>query len=68
MGEQLILRVSADGTVAAETKGVTGPTCLDSVLLLENLLDAQTIASQFTADYTRAQADLDEQADDVLRH
>jgi hypothetical protein len=46
--------VAADGTVTAETHGVSGPACLDYIGVLEDLLDATTVSSAFTADYHRA--------------
>ena len=51
--EQIILRVAPDGSVHAETRGMTGPRCLDSIEVLENLLDARTVTSAFTSDYHR---------------
>lgn len=49
--EQIIVRIGPDGAVQAETKGIKGPRCLDSVELLENLLEARTISSAFTPEY-----------------
>jgi hypothetical protein len=51
-GEQIVVRVMADGAVHAETKGIAGPRCLDSIELLEDLLDATTLMSSFTPEYT----------------
>ncbi|GAA1980083.1 hypothetical protein GCM10009817_20950 [Terrabacter lapilli] len=51
-GEQIIVRVTADGSVHAETKGIKGPKCLDSIELLESLLDATAQSSAFTSEYT----------------
>lgn len=51
--KQIVLTVAADGTVRAETKGVLGPSCLDQIAVLEDLLDATTVTSEFTADYQR---------------
>ena len=51
--KKLVVQLRADGTVAAETFGMTGPECLDYIQHLESLLDAETAASQFTDDYTR---------------
>ncbi len=50
-GEQIIVRVSPDGAVVAETRGVKGPRCLDYINLLEDLLDAQATDSAFTEAY-----------------
>ena len=49
--EQVVVRVSPDGIVHAETRGIMGPACLDQIQLLEDLLDATTYSSSFTEDY-----------------
>lgn len=53
MKRQLVVQVRPDGTVHAETFGMYGDECLDSIALLEDLLDAETVASTFTDDYHR---------------
>ncbi len=50
---RVILTVQPDGTVQAKTEGVTGPECLDYIEVLEDLLAANTVTSEFTADYHR---------------
>lgn len=67
--EQIIVKVAPDGTVYAETKGVTGPRCLDSIAVLEDLLEAQTVASAFTPEYnqTTTQTSTEFEVDDDLR-
>lgn len=52
--EQIVVRVTSDGQIHAETKGMKGPKCLDSIQLLEDLLDAQTATSSFTHEYTES--------------
>ncbi|HMS75249.1 DUF2997 domain-containing protein [Gordonia sp. (in: high G+C Gram-positive bacteria)] len=54
--KQIVLTVAADGSVRAETRGIVGPSCLDQIALLEDLLDAHTETSEFTQDYYRATA------------
>ncbi|WP_203580906.1 DUF2997 domain-containing protein [Microbacterium hibisci] len=54
MAKQLVVRLRADGTVDAETIGMHGPECLDHIEALEALLDAETVSSSFTEDYTTA--------------
>lgn len=49
--EQVVVRIEADGQVHAETIGMKGQKCLDTIALLEELLDAQAISSAFTAEY-----------------
>jgi len=60
--KKLVVQLRPDGSVAAETFGMTGPECLDYIEQLEALLDAETTSSQFTEDYTRVAA----QASDPL--
>ncbi|MBD3941174.1 DUF2997 domain-containing protein [Microbacterium sp. NEAU-LLC] len=54
MAKQLVVRLRADGTVDAETIGMHGAECLDHIEALEALLDAETVSSSFTQDYTSA--------------
>ncbi|CAL4858431.1 DUF2997 domain-containing protein [Microbacterium sp. MM2322] len=51
--KKLVVQLRPDGSVAAETFGMTGAECLDYIEQLEALLDAETSSSQFTEDYTR---------------
>lgn len=53
--KKLVVQLRADGSVAAETFGMTGPECLDYIQQLEALLDAETTSSQFTDDYRRVE-------------
>ncbi len=50
---RIVITVASDGVVGAETQRVTGVKCLDYIALLEELLDARTVDSAYTADYTR---------------
>lgn len=61
--KKLVVQLRADGSVAAETFGMTGPECLDYIEQLEALLDAEAASSQFTEDYTRVATN----AEDELR-
>ena len=49
----LVVRITADGQVTAETHGATGTACLPYISLLEDLLEAETVLSGFTEDYHR---------------
>lgn len=51
--KKLVVQLRSDGSVAAETFGMTGPECLEYIQQLEALLDAETTSSQFTDDYHR---------------
>ncbi|MFL0565037.1 DUF2997 domain-containing protein [Microbacterium sp. 179-I 1D1 NHS] len=54
--KKLVVQLRPDGSVAAETFGMTGAECLDYIEQLETLLEAETTSSQFTEDYTRTGA------------
>jgi hypothetical protein len=45
------IRLFPDGTVQAEVKGVKGKRCTDYIRILEELLEAETVDSDFTAEY-----------------
>lgn len=51
MSRRIAITVNRDGSIKAETLGIKGKTCLDYVPLLEELLEAETVQSEFTADY-----------------
>jgi len=48
---RIIVNIGADGSISAETKGMEGAHCLDSISVLEDLLEAQTVSSAFTSEY-----------------
>lgn len=51
MHKQLIVNLRPDGSVAAETIGMAGDECLAYISALEDLLDATTTTSSYTADH-----------------
>jgi hypothetical protein len=53
MTHRVTVTIGRDGSISAETHGVTGSKCLDYIPLLEDLLDAETVTSEFTEDYRR---------------
>lgn len=52
---RIVVTVSGDGVVSAETQGLVGTGCLDYIAVLEHVLEARTESSAYTADYTRAE-------------
>lgn len=54
---RLAVTLRRDGTVQARTLDVQGVACLDSVALLEDLLDGHIVASELTEDYAFAPAE-----------
>ncbi|MEU9824111.1 DUF2997 domain-containing protein [Micromonospora chersina] len=51
--KRIVLTVTSEGLVSAETQGLIGDACLDYIAILEDLLDARTIESAYTADYSK---------------
>ena len=51
MSRRIVVTVNRDGSIKAETLGIKGKACLDYVPLLEELLEAETVQSEFTAEY-----------------
>jgi hypothetical protein len=64
---RVVVTVAPDGTVRAETQGVYGERCLDYVAMLEELLAARTVRSEYTADHARVAAPVVEEQHDVDR-
>jgi hypothetical protein len=69
MSERIVVTVTAAGIVTAHTEGVLGERCLDYIPELERLLEAQTVDSAYTADYTRSATEIrtEQRAHDVER-
>lgn len=55
--KRIQINVGSDGNIKAETLGIHGAKCLDYVSVLEDLLDAQSVESHFTADYTKNESE-----------
>lgn len=49
--KQIIIRLNEDGNIFAETTGMKGKECLQYIELLEELLDAESIDSDYTNEY-----------------
>jgi len=58
MSRRIAITINRDGGIKAETLGIKGKNCLDYVPLLEELLDAETVQSAFTADYQAGEVHL----------
>ncbi|WP_462410815.1 DUF2997 domain-containing protein [Neobacillus sp. Marseille-QA0830] len=51
MAKQLRIQIFQDGHIQAEVQGVKGKKCTDYISLLEELLGAETIESEYTPEY-----------------
>ncbi len=67
MSRRIAVTINRDGSIKAETLGIKGKTCLDYVPLLEELLDAETVQSEFTADYQTVDEQLHEVDTETVR-
>ena len=49
---QIVLKVSADGTLAAATRNVVGPSCMDMIDTIKELCcGAELVDSRLSSDY-----------------
>lgn len=62
--KNVTLRIGRDGTVEAETHGLTGRECLPYIAELERLLDAEAVDSEYTAEFYQA-AEVGERATSI---
>jgi hypothetical protein len=67
MSRRIAITINRDGSIKAETIGIKGKTCLEYVPLLEDLLDAETVESAFTADYQSVEEHLSHPAAETVR-
>ncbi|MEK4298640.1 DUF2997 domain-containing protein [Oceanobacillus sp. FSL W8-0428] len=51
MSKKIRIEITSDGKIRAKTLGMKGEECLDYVELVEQLVDAETIDSEFTEEY-----------------
>jgi hypothetical protein len=55
---RLVITVSAEGVVQAETMGVVGEACLDYIAVLEDLAGSPITSSRYTSDYANDYANV----------
>lgn len=46
-----MIEIGADGKIKADTLGIKGKDCLPYISMLEKLLDAKTVDSEYTNEY-----------------
>jgi hypothetical protein len=51
VAKRIQVQIFPDGRVQAETQGIKGKKCTEYIGLLEELLDAEAIDSEYTAEY-----------------
>lgn len=67
MSRRIVVTINRDGSIKAETLGIKGKTCLDYVPLLEELLEAETVQSEFTAEYRAVDQPVTRAATETVR-
>ena len=55
MTKRIRIDVSPDGDVKAETLEIYGQKCIDYVSILEDMLEAQALQSNFNSDYSKSE-------------
>ncbi|MFC9996852.1 DUF2997 domain-containing protein [Nocardia sp. NPDC127526] len=53
---RITVTIAADGQVSAQTHDTVGAQCLPYIQVLENLLEATTIDSEYTGDWWKTEA------------
>lgn len=67
MDKRLVVQIGLDGKIKAETIGIKGKECLDYIQLLEKLLDAETVDSEFTSEYYETHIQIEEKLTQKVR-
>lgn len=49
--KKLKIRITEDGKIFAETLGIKGKDCIQYIQLLEDLLDAESVDSNYTQEF-----------------
>jgi len=49
--KRIRVQIFRDGTIKADVMGIKGKSCTDYIEVLEQLLDAEVIDSEYTAEY-----------------
>ena len=51
MAKRVVVQIFPDGRIQAQTQGIKGKKCTDYIRILEELLEAETVDSEYTAEY-----------------
>lgn len=51
MTKRIIVHILPDGRIQAETQGIKGKKCTEYIRVLEEILEAETVDSEYKADY-----------------
>lgn len=51
MDKKINIRIFPDGTVQAEVEGIKGKKCTDYIKIIEEILESETVDSDYTSEY-----------------
>lgn len=56
MSKKINIRIFPDGKVQAEVEGVKGKNCTDYIKIIEEILKAETVDSEYTPEYYESES------------
>jgi CRISPR/Cas system CSM-associated protein Csm2 small subunit len=65
--KKIQIRITEDGMFYAETLGIKGKECLQYIELLEELLDAESVDSEYTEEYFETEIQTYNQQNQVIK-
>lgn len=65
--KKIKIKITEDGKIFAETIGLKGKDCLQYIELLEELLDAESIDSNYTNEYFESEIQTYRQNNQIIR-
>ena len=51
MSKKIQIRIFPDGTIQADVQGIKGERCTDYIKILEDILEAKTVDSDYTPEF-----------------
>ena len=67
MPRRIRIEIRPDGRILAKTDGIKGKACTNYIALIEEILDAQTATSEYTAEHKESYETLDSTQRDVQK-
>lgn len=49
--KRLLIKINKDGSINAKTQGIKGAKCMEYIKIIEDLLDAETVDSEYTKEF-----------------
>ena len=66
--KQMLVRLYPDGRIDAETKGVKGQSCLKFMALLEQMMQASVVDSEFTKEFYEVETEVAQVTEEVQQY